>query len=120
MVYFKLKENTTKQIPNWINALKEILHYDTSNLSLQYLSDQLNIHPVHISISASKHLSTSLGEHIKQHKIKKIIPLLLDSYNSLTNIAYQTGFSDQSHFNRVFKYYFNMNPNLYRKNINKI
>ena len=116
----EVKDNTAKETPNWIHELKEILHYDdTSELSLQYLSDQLNIHPVHISRSAPKYLFTSLGEYIRKHKIKKAIPLLFDSKNSLTSIAHQTGFSDQSHFNRVFKYYFSMNPSLYRKNTTK-
>lgn len=114
-----LKETNIKNIPNWVNGLKELLHYDNSNLSLQYLSDQLKIHPVHISRAAPKHLSMSLGEYIRQYKIKKSLPLLLDSTNSLTEIAYHTGFSDQSHFNRVFKSYFDMNPSLYRKKVNK-
>ncbi|NAS30771.1 helix-turn-helix domain-containing protein [Flavobacteriaceae bacterium R38] len=106
--------------PNWVDGLKELLHYDTSNLSLKYLSDQLNIHPVHISRATSKYLSMSLGEYIRQQKLKKAIPLLLDSSKSLTEITYQAGFSDQSHFNRVFKSHFNMNPSSYRKTIRKV
>ncbi|MFP4847019.1 helix-turn-helix domain-containing protein [Winogradskyella sp. PE311] len=110
-----LKTNDSQKIPIWIEDLKELLHYDTSNLSLQYLSNQLGVHPVHISRAAPKHLSMSLGEYIRQHKIKKAIPLLLDSSSSLTEITYKLGFSDQSHFNRVFKSNFNMNPSSYRK-----
>ncbi|MEE9364591.1 MAG: helix-turn-helix transcriptional regulator [Cellulophaga sp.] len=110
-----IKELNSLKNPAWVDGLKELLHYDTSNLSLKYLSDQLDVHPVHLSRSAPKYLSTSLGEYIRQHKIKKALPLLLHSNNSLTQIAYLSGFSDQSHFNRVFKSYFNMNPSLYRK-----
>ncbi|MGB5818168.1 MAG: helix-turn-helix transcriptional regulator [Saonia sp.] len=114
-----LKTTRAQKHPIWIDNLKELLHYDTSELSLQYLSDQLSVHPVHISRAAPKYLSMGLGEYIRQRKLKKAIPLLLNSKNSLTQIAYQTGFSDQSHFNRVFKSYFNMNPGLYRKNLKK-
>ncbi len=114
-----LKEKNSNKNPTWIEGLKELLHYDTSNLSLQYLSEQLGIHPVHISRAAPKHLSMSLGEYIRQDKIKKAIPLLLDSHSSLTEITYKLGFSDQSHFNRVFKSYFNTSPSLYRKKLNK-
>jgi len=112
-----LKTNNSQKNPIWIEDLKELLHYDTSNLSLQYLSDQLGVHPVHISRAAPKHLSMSLGEYIRQDKIKKAIPLLLNSNASLTEITYKLGFSDQSHFNRVFKSHFNMNPSSYRKMI---
>lgn len=115
-----LREKDSTKKPNWINELKELLHYETSKLSLQYLSEQLGVHPVHISRAAPKHLSMSLGEYIRQDKIKRSIPLLLDSKASLTEITYQLGFSDQSHFNRVFKSYLNTSPSTYRKRINKI
>lgn len=106
--------------PNWIEDLKELLHYNTADLSLDYLSNELNVHPVHISRTASKYLSMGLGEYMRQFKLKKAIPLLLNPANSLTDVSYQAGFSDQSHFNRVFKSHFNMNPSAYRKKLKKV
>ncbi|NER18343.1 helix-turn-helix domain-containing protein [Spongiivirga citrea] len=105
--------------PIWVDHLKELLHYDTATLSLEYLSKELNVHPVHISRAAPKYLSMSLGNYIRKQKLKNVLPLLLDSSISLTEIGYQVGFSDQSHFNRVFKSHFNINPSQYRKMINK-
>ncbi len=113
------KEINSHENPTWVDGLKELLHYDTSNLSLDYLSNELKVHPVHISRAAPKYLSMSLGEYIRQQKLKKTLPLLFDTSITLTEIAYQAGFSDQSHFNRVFKSYFKMNPGAYRKMINK-
>ncbi len=115
-----LKELYSSENPVWVDDLRELLHYDTAILSLEYLSKELNVHPVHISRAAPKYLSMSLGTYIRQQKLKKAIPLLLDSSITLTEITYQVGFSDQSHFNRVFKSYFNMNPSHYRKIIKKI
>ncbi|TXN37539.1 helix-turn-helix transcriptional regulator [Flagellimonas hymeniacidonis] len=112
-----LNKTNTQNNPAWVDGLKELLHYDTAVLSLEYLSNELKVHPVHISRVASKYLSISLGEYIRQHKIKKAIPLLWDASKSLTEITYQVGFSDQSHFNRVFKSYFNMTPSAYRKSL---
>lgn len=114
-----LKETNPGETPPWVHGLKELLHYDTADLSLQYLSEQLGVHPVHISRAAPRYLTMSLGEYIRQGKIKKAIPLLLAANSSLTEIAYQLGFSDQSHFNRVFKSYLHTNPSLYRKNVTK-
>lgn len=113
------KEIRQKGVPKWIDQLKELLQFDTSNLTLQYLSEQLGIHPVHISRTASKYLSVSLGEYIRQIKLKRAIPLLLDSDHLLTEIAYEAGFSDQSHFNRTFKDYLGLSPGRYRKNLRK-
>ncbi|MEL6592754.1 MAG: helix-turn-helix transcriptional regulator [Bacteroidota bacterium] len=110
-----LKDETHKTPPVWINRLKELLHYDTNELSLQYLSAQLNLHPVHISRAVKQYFSMNLGEYIRIQKLKKAIPLLLDPNTSLTEVAYQVGFFDQSHFNRVFKSYFQLSPSAYRK-----
>ncbi|MEM1257614.1 MAG: helix-turn-helix transcriptional regulator [Bacteroidota bacterium] len=110
---------TNQKVPPWVEHLKELLHFETSDLSLDYLSKQLGVHPVHISRAAPKYLSVSLGAYIRQQKLKKAIPLLLNSNHSLTAIAYDTGFSDQSHFNKVFKTYFNVNPSHYRKSFRK-
>lgn len=112
--------NKEKEIPPWVSKLKELLHADPTNLSLKNLSNQLDIHPVHISRAAPKYLSSSLGEYVRQLKLKKALPLLLDSDYSLTQIAYQAGFSDQSHFNRVFKSYLKVNPGKYRRNFKAI
>jgi len=38
---------------------------------------------------------------------------------SLTEIAYLTGFSDQSHFNRIFKKQMGITASEYRKNLSK-
>ncbi|NAS14034.1 helix-turn-helix domain-containing protein [Poritiphilus flavus] len=114
-----LKRASSLENPVWINALKELLHYDTSKLSLNYLSKELQVHPVHISRVAPRYLSMSLGAYIRIEKLKKALPLLLDSTLTLTEISYQVGFSDQSHFNRVFKSHFNMNPGQYRKIVRK-
>lgn len=115
----KVKEKESADQPEWVDKLKELLHYDNTNISLCSLAQQLNVHPVHLSRAVPKYLSINLGDYIRQIKIKKAIPLLLSSNLSLTQIAYELGFSDQSHFNRVFKSYLKLNPRDYRK-VNKV
>ncbi len=105
--------------PKWVSRLKEILQFDKSDLTLQYLSEQLDVHPVHISRAVPKYLRVSLGEYIRQLRVKRTIPLLLNSELLLTQIAYEAGFSDQSHFNHVFKRYFGVSPGQYRKSMRK-
>lgn len=108
-----------QDVPVWVENLKELLHFDKADLNLKHLSEQLGIHPVHISRAVPKYLSVSLGEYIRQQKLKKAIPLLFSTDLSLTSIAYESGFADQSHFNRVFNAFFDMNPSAYRKVLNK-
>ncbi|MEO1654755.1 MAG: helix-turn-helix transcriptional regulator [Bacteroidota bacterium] len=112
-----VKEAHQRVIPPWVKQLKAILHEAPPDLNLKFLSEQLDVHPVHISRSAPKYLATNLGEYIRQVKLKKALPLLLNSQFSLTQIAYQAGFADQSHFHRVFKSYFHQSPGQFRKNL---
>ncbi len=100
--------------PLWINSLKEILHQNSENLSLEYLSSQLGLHPVHLSRVIPKYFSTTLGDYSRQIKIKNAINFMVSSKKSLTDISYECGFYDQSHFTRTFKSYMGMTPRQFR------
>jgi len=104
-------------IPPWVNSLKEILHADHQDLSLKNLSDQLGVHPGHISRAIPKYLSATLGDYIRQQKIKKAIEMMHRSNLSFQDITYGCGFADQSHFIRTFKTYIGMTPKEYRDKI---
>lgn len=104
-----------KSEPEWVNRLQELIYDDVVDLTLDSLSKALGIHPVHLSRSLPKYLKTTLGEYIRGHKIKKSIPLLTNHNYSLTEIAYSSGFSDQSHYIRSFKHYFHVTPKAFRR-----
>ncbi|MEO0734960.1 MAG: AraC family transcriptional regulator [Bacteroidota bacterium] len=112
-----VKISTSRHPPPWLSKLKELLHYDTAQLDLTYLSQQLGVHPVHLSRSVHKYLTVSLGEYRRQLKLQRALPLLLNSPQNLTQIAYHCDFADQSHFNRVFKRFFGVAPGQYRKQL---
>lgn len=113
-----LERELFKKRPAWIEPLKQLLHSDdTQILSLQFLSNELGVHPVYLSRAIPKYFSTTLGNYIRQQKVKKAMAFLLDSQHSLTEIAYLCGFSDQSHFTRTFKSYMGMNPSTYRSKL---
>ncbi|MBX2872409.1 MAG: AraC family transcriptional regulator [Saprospiraceae bacterium] len=110
-------EFTPTKEPTWVQSLREILHEEAENLNLESLSQQLGIHPVHLSRAVPKYLGSSLGAYIRQHRIKQSLTYLLDKRHSLTDIANICGFSDQSHFTRTFKYYLHRTPSSFRKQV---
>jgi AraC-like DNA-binding protein len=113
----KTDQNTSTPEPDWILSLKELLHEEVEDLSLEGLSGVLGVHPVHLSRSVPKYLNTTLGDYIRQQKIKKALGYLMDPSHSLTEITYLCGFSDQSHFTRTFKSYFHKTPKDFRKRL---
>lgn len=123
-VYKKfLQEKKKKAVPDWAKELKEIIQdqIDTNlTLSLKEISESLNVHPTYLSREFSKYFDDlSFGDYIRKLRIEKSIQLLKDPKYSLAEIAYLTGFSDQSHFNRTFKLHTGQNPSAFRKILSK-
>lgn len=119
--FLKNKPGSKKKVPAWAQELKEIIqdHID-ANLSLKELSKGLDINPSYLSREFSRYFENmSFGEYIRKQRIEKAVELMLQPSYSLTEIAYLTGFSDQSHFTRIFKKHTGQNPSAYRKKMVK-
>jgi AraC-like DNA-binding protein len=120
---FLVEKKQKKNVPEWAKELKEIIQdqIDTNlTLSLKEISESLNVHPSYLSREFSKYFDNlSFGDYIRKLRIEKSIELLKDPKYSLAEISYLTGFSDQSHFNRIFKMHTGKSPSFYRKTIAK-
>jgi AraC-like DNA-binding protein len=120
---FLNEKKQTKNVPEWAKELKAIIQdqIDTNlTLSLKGVSENLNVHPSYLSREFSKYFDNlSFGDYIRKLRIEKSIELLKDAKYSLAEISYLTGFSDQSHFNRIFKLHTGKSPSVYRKNMSK-
>ncbi|AMR32109.1 AraC family transcriptional regulator [Mucilaginibacter sp. PAMC 26640] len=102
--------------PLWVNELRSVLNDDVGHkFTLTQLATLLNIHPAHLSRDFSKYFHCNLGEYIRKLRVQKALTLLPDKDRSLTGIALECGFADQSHFLRCFKSFNEGNPSLYRK-----
>jgi AraC-like DNA-binding protein len=113
-----LRENQTKynKKPTWVSEVNQILNDQfLDNLTLEYLSKTLDIHPVHLSRDFSKYFNSNLGEYIRKLKVQKSLQLITEKGQDLTSIAFECGFSDQSHFTRCFKEVNGINPSEYRR-----
>lgn len=121
--FLKDKGGSKKKTPVWAKELKEIIQdqIDTNiALSLKEISKNLNVHPSYLSREFSKYFEDlSFGEYIRRSRIEKAIQLMESKQYSLTEIAYLTGFSDQSHFTRIFKQHTGKNPSVYKKDSEK-
>lgn len=108
-----------KKVPAWARQLKESIQdqVDTNfSLNLKELSRALSLNPSYISREFSKYFdSLSFGEYIRKQRVDKAVDLLHKGEISQAEIAYLTGFSDQSHFIRVFKKQMGMTPTEYKK-----
>ena len=117
------KKSTNKKTPSWVKDLKEMIQdqIDTQfTFDLKQISNDLELNPSYLSREFSKYFEDlNFGDYVRKLRIEKAITLIENSSYTLTEIAYMTGFSDQSHFTRIFRLHTGKNPSSYRKKIKK-
>jgi len=90
--------------PFWVKSLNELLNDCwNENPNLQDLAQVLNLNPITISKHFPKYFGCTLGEYMRRIKINRSLSLIQSNESNLTEIGFQCGFADQSHFIRTFK-----------------
>lgn len=100
-VVFQVKEYVTKNLD--------------CNLSRNSLAEQFYLNPDYLARIFAKHEGVSLGNYIMQTRIEKAKMLLKSTELSVNAIAMQVGYSNYSHFSRIFRECCGCSPNEYRK-----
>jgi len=98
--------------PAWVSLIKEMIHdlFD-KKLTLTALATEANIHPAYLCQQFPLKFGCSMTEYIRKVKVEKAAQMLIaEPSTSLSAIAYDCGFADQSHFSRVFKNQLGLTP----------
>jgi AraC family transcriptional regulator len=105
-----------KDAPHWVGMIRELMN-DRWNepLALRDLAVAAGVHPVTVSKFFPKYFSCTFGEYMRRLKIEKSLRMIKSEPRSLTEVAYECGFYDQSHFTRTFKNLTGFLPNSYAK-----
>ena len=112
----------TKLAEPLINKLLVYLHqhiYAPEKLRIKHLAEQFNLSPNYVSEYFKKLTNDSLHCYITQYKMNIIAQRLTYSEYSLAQIAYEFGFTDESHLSRQFKKHFDTSPAEYRRHHRK-
>lgn len=115
---FRLATNNIHYQPGWLKQVKEIIHERFyGNISVQEIADLLEIHPVHLAREFHKHYKCSIGFYKRKLKIEYAQKKLCGTDMNIAEISLSSGFSDQSHFTRIFKQFTGQTPAEFRRNI---
>lgn len=110
------KDLHEKSRPVWINKLVQILNDNwNKEISVSDLANEVGVHPKTISKFFPRYFACTLGEYRRRLKVEKSLSLIKSSKNSLTDVSYQCGFYDQSHFTSVFKELTGFRPKQFKK-----
>lgn len=106
----------TASRPPWVGLVQQLMQDRwNESLSLRILSEETGIHPVTISSYFPRYFACTFGEYQRKLKVSHALQLVRATDQSLTSIAYECGFSDQSHFIHTFKNLTGFLPGEYRK-----
>lgn len=97
----------------------KILQYINENfcgeISVSLLSDVLNVSKSHISHTFKKMRGISISEYVENLRIELAKNLLLNTTESITQIAITVGFYDSSYFSNTFHRRHGISPKNYRR-----
>jgi AraC family transcriptional regulator len=93
----------------------EMIHDDLqSNLSLKALADAAHLSPHHFSRVFKRVTGFSPHQYVLSQRVQLARRLLVDTKLPIAEVAYQTGFYDQSHFTHHFKRLIGATPSAIR------
>ena len=87
----------------------------TEDISIQQISDDLNITPNYLSKIFKKVYGIKFTDYLLQIRMEKAYELLQDPSISIKQVSEVTGFNDPNYFTRQFKKYFRIKPSSLNK-----
>jgi AraC family transcriptional regulator len=90
--------------PAWLKRVLEKIAADYSDrLTLEELSREAGVHPVHLSRVFRKWNGQGIGEYVHRLRIRSACEQMLKVETPIAEIGLAAGFADQSHFTRSFR-----------------
>ena len=105
-----------------INSMEMNKLYLNGKLSIQDVSDELNIPKQYISEVLNEHMNTNFQDFINGYRVEEFIKRIENDQNNqftLLGIATEVGFNSKSTFNAIFKKFKGLTPTQFKKNISQ-
>jgi AraC-like DNA-binding protein len=104
------------RVPPWLLRARDVLRARfRENVSPGEVASEAGVHPVHLAAAFRKHFGRSCGEFVRLCRVEFAAGRLACPGVSLTDIALDAGFADQSHFTRIFRRFTGLTPATFRR-----
>jgi len=109
------KKNRQDDLPGRIKKIIDERYADL-NLSLEMLADELGMSAAYIGRVFKQHTFQTILGYIQEVRMNKVRELLVQTDDSLGDIAERAGFANNPYFFKAFKKHNGITPAEYRKN----
>ncbi|HEY4841926.1 MAG TPA: AraC family transcriptional regulator [Terriglobales bacterium] len=114
----RMRREKVAHPPTWLGRVIEKLTAEYSErLTLDELSIEAGVHPVHLSRVFRKFVREGIGERVHRLRIRAACEQMLTRELSMAEISLATGYADQSHFTRAFRRATGMTPAAFRRQL---
>jgi len=112
----RVGQGAAKITPEWLkNARRHLESNCLRAVSLAEMARVSGMHRVHVSREFRKHFGTTIGEFLRSLRVQHARRLLSSTTQTLTDIALDCGFADQSHFSATFRRFTGLTPAVFRQ-----
>lgn len=110
----RAQANNSSKVNQIINHIRKSV-YQASEVRIKNLADHFNMSENYISSYFKKQTGESLKTYILKYRLNLVMYRLKKSNDTISEIAYDLGFFDDSHLSRLFKQEFGVTPKEFRK-----
>lgn len=106
------------------NRITEVIQYlhthYAEEITLKLLSDKFYVSEYHLCREFKKNTNRTIVEYLNQTRIMNAKRLFMETNQNVTDTAHDTGFTNLTHFNRVFREFEGISPSQYRKQCHQL
>lgn len=101
--------------PDWVGRLVAYIHANLGErLTVERLAAAAAVSESHLSHSFNQFFNCNVSEYIRDVRLRAAARALRHTFDSVQQIAWNFGFSDQAHLTRTFKSAYGVTPTEYR------
>ena len=116
ILQIRRQDPTKKEDYNRISQVISYIHgHYQEDISLEQLARHFYISPYYLCREFKRHTSSTVIQYVNITRIMNAQRKFMETNKNITEICSETGFSNLTHFNRVFKSVTGMTPSGYRK-----
>ena len=113
------REERPEKAPERKSRIGEVIRYIHSHyqeeISLEMLAQMFYVSPYYLCREFKKSTNSTIVRYINVTRIMNAQRKFMETSKNITDISRETGFSNLTHFNRVFKSVTGMSPSQYRR-----
>ena len=108
--------NSNDSIPDWLDRVRERIRDERGRgASVSQLARDAGVHPVYLTRRFRRAFGCSVVASLQVERVRAAADALASGSETISGVAYGTGFADQPHLTRTFRRVTGVTPGAYRR-----